>query len=142
MTYSADQKTAFVMLRAQGKSFEAIAQELGISKPTLLKWQSELFDAIKEQEFYEVQRITELYQVTRRDRLDAIAKLLGAVRTELARRADAEQLTDLPTDKLTALALVLEKRLMQDTGRELVSVRVDTTGRLLKSMDEVYIDAD
>jgi len=48
----------------------------------------------------------------------------------------------LPTDKLTALALVLEKRLMQDTGRELVSVRVDTTGRLLKSMDEVYIDAD
>jgi transposase-like protein len=142
MTYSADQKTAFVMLRAQGKSFEAIAQELGISKPTLLKWQSELFDAIKEQEFYEVQRITELYQVTRRDRLDAIAKLLGAVRTELARRADAEQLADLPTDKLTALALVLEKRLMQDTGRELVSVRVDATDRLLKSMDEVYIDAD
>jgi hypothetical protein len=64
------------------------------------------------------------------------------VRTELARRADAEQLADLPTDKLTALALVLEKRLMQDTGRELVSVRVDATDRLLKSMDEVYIDAD
>jgi len=142
MTYTADQKTAFVMLRAQGKSFDAIADELAISKPTLLKWQSELFDAIKEQEFYEVQRITELYRVTRRDRLDAIAKLLGAVRAELDRRADAEQLTDLPTDKLTALALVLEKRLMQDTGRELVSVRVDTTGRLLKSMDEVYIDAD
>ena len=142
MAYTNDQRMAFVMQRAQGKSFDKIADDLGISKPTLIKWQGEMFEQIREQEFYEVQRITELYQVTRRDRLDAIAKLLGAVRTELARRADAEQLTDLPTDKLTALALVLEKRLMQDTGRELVSVRVDTTGRLLKSMDEVYIDAD
>ncbi len=124
MTYSADQKTAFVMLRAQGKSFEAIAQELGISKPTLLKWQGELLDQIKEQEFYEVQRLTELYQVTRRERFETIAKLLGAVKAELARRADAEQLADLTLDKLTALALLLEKRLSQDTGRELVSVHV------------------
>ncbi len=140
MTYTADQKTAFVMLRAQGKSFEAIAQELGISKPTLLKWQGELLDQIKEQEFYEVQRLTELYQVTRRERFETIAKLLGAVKAELARRADAEQLADLTLDKLTALALVLEKRLSQDTGRELVSVHVKEDWSAVLGCK--YIDAD
>jgi len=131
-----------VILRGQGKSFEAIAQELGISKPTLLKWQGELFDQIKEQEFYEVQQLTEMYQVTRRERFETIAKLLGAVKTELARRADAEQLADMPTDKLTALALLLEKRLAQDTGRELVSVPADTTMRLMDRLNGVFIDAD
>jgi hypothetical protein len=131
-----------VILRGQGKSFEAIAQELGISKPTLLKWQGELFDQIKEQEFYEVQQLTEMYQVTRRERFETIAKLLGAVKVELARRADAEQLADMPTDKLTALALLLEKRLAQDTGRELVSVPADTTMRLMDRLNGVFIDAD
>ena len=131
-----------MILRGQGKSFEAIAQELGISKPTLLKWQGELFDQIKEQEFYEVQQLTEMYQVTRRERFETIAKLLGAVKTELARRADAEQLADMPTDKLTALALLLEKRLAQDTGRELVSVPADTTMRLMDRLNGVFIDAD
>lgn len=131
-----------MILRGQGKSFEAIAQELGISKPTLLKWQGELLDQIKEQEFYEVQQLTELYQVTRRERFETIAKLLGAVKAELARRADAEQLADLTLDKLTALALLLEKRLSQDTGRELVSVPADTTMRLMDRLNGVFIDAD
>jgi len=140
MTYSADQRTAFVILRGQGKSFEAIAQELGISKPTLLKWQGELLDQIKEQEFYEVQQLTELYQVTRRERFETIAKLLGAVKAELARRADAEQLADLTLDKLTALALLLEKRLSQDTGRELVSVHVREDWSAV--LGQKYIDAD
>ena len=138
MTYTNDQRMAFVMQRAQGKSFDKIADDLGISKPTLIKWQGELFAQIKEQEFYEVQAITEAYAVTRRQRFDATAKTLGAVLAELTRRVDTDQLADMATDKLVNLALVLEKRLMQDTGRELVSVHVD------KGFDMFgeYIDAD
>jgi len=138
MTHDNDQRMAFVMQRAQGKSFDKIADDLGISKPTLIKWQGELFAQIKEQEFYEVQAITEAYAVTRRQRFDATAKTLGAVLAELTRRVDTDQLADMATDKLVNLALVLEKRLMQDTGRELVSVHVD------KGFDMFgeYIDAD
>jgi len=138
MAYTNDQRMAFVMQRAQGKSFDKIADDLGISKPTLIKWQGELFAQIKEQEFYEVQAITEAYAVTRRQRFDATAKTLGAVLAELTRRVDTDQLADMATDKLVNLALVLEKRLMQDTGRELVSVHVD------KGFDMFgeYIDAD
>ena len=138
MAYTNDQRMAFVMQRAQGKSFDKIADDLGITKQTLIQWQGELFDQIKEQEFYEVQAITEAYAVTRRQRFDATAKTLHAILAEIDRRVDTDQLADMPTDKLVNLALILEKRLMQDTGRELVSVHVrdnfDVFGK--------YIDAD
>ena len=140
MAYSNEQKLQFVARRAQGLSFDKIAQELGIAKNTLLQWQGELFDQIKEQEFYEVQEITEQYRITRRDRFEANARLLGAVRDELIRRADAEILVELPTDKLVQLALLLEKRITQDTGRELVSVRVADDWSAM--LGHKYIDAD
>lgn len=139
MAYSNDQKMQFVGLRAQGLSFNKIAQDLGISKTTLLQWQGELLNQIKEQEFYEVQDITEQFRVTRRDRFEVTARLLGAVRDELARRANAEQLADMPVDKLVNLAMILEKRLNQDTGRELVSVH---TGHWSEQLDGTFIDAD
>ena len=139
MTHTNDQRMAFVMQRAQGKSFDKIADDLGISKPTLIKWQGELFAQIREQEFYEVQAITEAYAVTRRQRFDATAKTLGAVLAELTRRVDTDQLADMATDKLVNLALVLEKRLMQDTGRELVSVR---THDVFEGIEGTFIDAD
>ena len=139
MTHDNDQRMAFVMQRAQGKSFDKIADDLGISKQTLIKWQGEMFEQIREQEFYEVQAITEAYAVTRRQRFDATAKTLHAVLAELSRRVDTDQLADLPTDKLVNLALVLEKRLMQDTGRELVSVR---THDVFEGIEGTFIDAD
>mgnify|MGYP000972054652 FL=1 len=139
MTYTNDQRMAFVMQRAQGKSFDKIADDLGITKQTLIKWQGELFAQIREQEFYEIQLITEAYAVTRRQRFDATAKTLGAVLAELARRVDTDQLADMATDKLVNLALVLEKRLMQDTGRELVSVR---THDVFEGIEGTFIDAD
>ena len=139
MTVTNEQKMLFVTKRAQNMSFDKIAQELGISKNTLLKLQGELYSQIKEQEFYEVQELTEQFKVTRRDRFEVTARLLGAVRDELARRADTEQLTDLPLDKLVNLALILEKRLSQDTGRELVSIR---TGDMFEQLEGTHIDAD
>ena len=138
MAYTNDQRMAFVMQRAQGKSFDKIADDLGITKQTLIKWQGELFSQIREQEFFEVQAITEAYAVTRRQRFDATAKALHAVLAELSRRIDTDQLAELPTDKLVNLALTLEKRLMQDTGRELVSVHVNNDFDVFGE----YIDAD
>jgi len=126
------------MLRAQGKSFDTIAQELGISKQTLITWQGDLQDQVNEQTFFELQTITETYAVTRKKRFESHAKMLSAVLTELERRADTDQLTDLPTDKLVNLAMVLEKRISQDTGRELVSVHVNNNFDVFGK----YIDAD
>ena len=41
MAYTNDQRMAFVMQRAQGKSFDKIADDLGITKQTLIKCQGE-----------------------------------------------------------------------------------------------------
>jgi len=140
MSHDNDVKMAFVMQRAQGKSFAKIADDLGVSKQTLITWQGELFDQIREQEYFEIQNITETFAVTRRQRFAVTAKLLQAVLTELTRRADTEQLADMDTDKLVKLALTLETRLNQDTGRELVSVSVKEDWSSL--MNCKYIDAD
>lgn len=138
MSHDNDVKMAFVMQRAQGKSFAKIADDLGVSKQTLITWQGELFDQIREQEYFEIQNITETFAVTRRQRFAVTAKLLQAVLTELTRRADTEQLADMDTDKLVKLALTLETRLNQDTGRELVSVHVNNNFDVFGK----YIDAD
>ena len=37
MAHDNDQRMAFVMQRAQGKSFDKIADDLGITKQTLIK---------------------------------------------------------------------------------------------------------
>ncbi len=139
MSYGNDTKMAFVLQRAQGNSFDKIAEDLGVSKQTLIKWQGELFAQIREQEYYEIQNITESFEVTRRQRFGVTAKLLGAVLAELTRRADTEQLAEMTTDKLVNLALTLERRLNQDTGRELVSVR---TGDVFEGIEGTFLDAD
>lgn len=139
MSYGNDTKMAFVLQRAQGNSFDKIAEDLGVSKQTLIKWQGELFAQIREQEYYEIQNITETFEVTRRQRFGVTAKLLGAVLAELTRRADTEQLAEMTTDKLVNLALTLERRLNQDTGRELVSVR---TGDVFEGIEGTFLDAD
>ena len=57
MTYGSEEKQKFVQLRAVGMSFDRIAQETGISKPTLLKFQAELKEEIQEQQYYELENI-------------------------------------------------------------------------------------
>lgn len=142
MSFDNETKMAFVLQRAQGKSFAKIADDLGVSKQTLIKWQGDLDNQIREQEYFEIQNLTEMYAVTRRERFATTAKLLGAVLAELTRRADTEQLAEMDTGKLVNLALVLEKRISQDTGRELVNIRVDRTGKMLQEMDGEYLHAD
>lgn len=139
MSFDNDTKMAFVLQRAQGKSFAKIADDLGVSKQTLIKWQGDLDNQIREQEYFEIQNITETYAVTRRQRFGVTAKLLGAVLAELTRRADTEQLAEMDTGKLVNLALTLERRLNQDTGRELVSIR---TGRMFEDIEGTFIEAD
>ena len=50
----------FVELRAKGMSFERIAEEIKVSKPTLIKWSEELFHEVQEAQFYELEPAGEL----------------------------------------------------------------------------------
>jgi len=48
MTADIEIRQKFVELRAEGKSYDAIAKRIKVSKPTLLKWSKELKDQIEE----------------------------------------------------------------------------------------------
>mgnify|MGYP003747847311 FL=1 len=117
-----EDKQRFVELRAKGLSFERIAEELKVSKPTLIKWSEELFHEVQEAEFYELENLLENYKLMRKQRFENYCKLLSSALAELESRAAAGKLQEVPTEKLLSMAEQLEKRVQQDTQQELVSV--------------------
>jgi len=136
---SAEEKQKFVELRAQGLSFEKIAQELSVSKPTLIKWNAELYHEVQEAQFYEQESLLENYKLMRKQRFELYCKLLSAALAELESRAAAGKLQEVPTAKLLSMAEQLEKRVQQDTQRELVAVIVENQGFYLG--DKKFLEA-
>lgn len=119
-----EDKQRFVELRAKGLSFERIAEELKVSKPTLIKWSEELFHEVQEAEFYELENLLENYKLMRKQRFENYCKLLSSALAELESRAAAGKLQEVPTEKLLNMAEQLEKRIQQETKQELVSVNL------------------
>ena len=119
---SVEEKQKFVELRAKGLSFERIAEEIKVSKPTLIKWNAELYGEVQEAQFYEQENLLENYKLMRKQRFEFYCKLLSAALAELESRAAAGKLQEVPTEKLLNMAEQLEKRIQQETKQELVSV--------------------
>ncbi len=119
-----EDKQRFVELRGRGLSFEKIAEELSVSKPTLIKWNEELFHEVQEAQFYELENLLENYKLMRKERFEFYCKLLSAALAELESRAAAGKLQEVPTEKLLSMVEQLEKRVQQETKQELVSVNV------------------
>jgi hypothetical protein len=125
MTKSLEEQERFIELRAVGMSFQKISEVLGISKPTLIKWNGELLERVKEAQYLEFERLMEQYGLFRKERFEVYCKALRAALKEFQERAETGELKKVPTDKLFSLLEQLEKRLEKDTSRELLSVRVN-----------------
>jgi len=119
MTKSIEEVGKFIELRARGQSFEKISQALQVSKPTLLKWDTQYASEVGERYFFEMQSVLENYQVMRQARLEAFSSLLGAALQELKARIEPESqaLQELPVEKLLAMVLALEERLVKETQK-------------------------
>jgi len=89
-------KERFVELRAQSKSFAAIAEEIGVSKTTLIAWSREQHEQIRNLRAINDEALREKYRLTKRHELETLSRQLEAVEKELDRRV----LADVPTDKL------------------------------------------
>lgn len=110
----------FIELRAQGLSYDRIAEETGTSKPTLLKWSSQYGRELEQAQYFELQALLQQYGLMRKNRVEGVSILLQAVIEEMKKRAGNESLSRLPTDKLFALYLSLEGRLKEETeGRKI-----------------------
>src|SRR5512136_1331216 len=113
MTKTLEEVEKFIELRARGLSFDKIAQELQVSKPTLLKWERENEGKLASARGIELQVILEKYNIMRLSRSEAFSSMLASTLGELQKRG--ESLKELSTEKLLSLALILEKRVAGET---------------------------
>lgn len=119
-----EEQAKFIELRGKGMSFQKISEEMGVSKPTLIKWNGELLEQVKEAQYMEFENLVEQYGLFRKERFEVYCKALQTALIEFQERAEAGELKKVPTDKLFSLLEQLEKRLEKDTERELLSVTV------------------
>ncbi len=124
MAGNIDKQAKFIELRGKGMSFQKIADEIGVSKPTLIKWNGELLEQVKEAQYMELENLVEQYGLFRKERFEVYCKALNSALKEFQERAEKGELKNVPTDKLLNLVEQLEKRVERDTSKELLSVRV------------------
>ena len=131
-----EEQAKFIELRGKGMSFQKISEEIGVSKPTLIKWNGELLEQVKEAQYMEFENLVEQYGLFRKRRFEIYCKALNSALKEFEERAEKGELKEVPTDKLLNLLEQLEKRVEKDTSRELLSVHVRDTWKL----NEEYLE--
>ena len=92
----------FVELRAEGRSFDSIAQELNVSKSALLKWSQELEKEINNAKYYAYQRLIEQYKLTKVERANFIMQALQRVNEAIEQK-------DVKTLSIKELLMLSEK---------------------------------
>lgn len=109
---TAKDKEKFIELRAGGMSFAKISQEIGVSKPTLIKWNAEFGIEVENRRFLEVEELLDQYKIMHVARIKILGEILGRAFEELQSRDFG--LTP-PLKDLIALINHLEAKLMRDS---------------------------
>ena len=118
----------FVFLRAEGWSFARIAQELKVSKPTLINWSRQFQFEIQNQRAINVEALQEKWLSARDVRVNALGEQLRKVEAELAKR----DMSTVSTPRLFALAGALRRQIQRETGP--MEFSVSTEGMPLKEL--------
>ena len=77
-------------MRAKGNSFEKIAKEIKVSKPTLLKWDKEFRAQVIELRFLHFESLAEQYSLMKKQRIEDLGELYQKLKRELQRNNEAE----------------------------------------------------
>lgn len=107
-----DQSTRdrFIFLRAEGKSFATIAEELKISKGTCHEWEKQLQEEIAELKADRLEEMYERYFLTKQQRIDRLGSLLSRV----DRAMESADLTGADPIKLLDMRLKLASALKEE----------------------------
>lgn len=96
-----EQKTKFIRLRAEGKSYSVIADTLHISKSTCTAWEREFKNAIAELKQEQLNELYSSYYMTKEARIKKLGKTLDRINTAL----DGVDLSQIPPEKLLEFKL-------------------------------------
>lgn len=105
-----DQKEKLIELRAKGYSFNEIAKEIGLSKPTLIKWSNELQMEIANRKALEIDALQEKYFVSWKKRVEAFGEQLHRIQSELKER----DLSDIHSKELIDLQIKFLEKLKEE----------------------------
>lgn len=109
-----DQKTQqqFVELRVQGRSYARIAEELKVSKRTLVEWGRKFQFEIHNARVVEREALRERYLSSTEEQVHRLGQQLQRIEAELAKRDIAE----LSTTRLLGVAESLRRQIFRATG--------------------------
>jgi len=96
-----EQKSKFILLRAHGKSYARIAEELGVSKGTLVNWNVELEAEIAQARSVELEALQEEFFLLKEGRIRLLGEQLKTIQTEIGKR----DLSKVKAEKLLELQL-------------------------------------
>lgn len=81
----AELKNEYIQLRAEGKSYSAIAEQLHISKSTCTQWERELAKQIDELKRAKLEELCESYEIAKEARIKQLGDTLGKINEALAK---------------------------------------------------------
>ena len=105
-------KEELIRLRAEGLSFSKIADQLGVSRPTLIKWSGELQSQISAARYAQLEALAEQYGLLKEARIKAFGQLLEKLMAELKQRVLAE----IPTYHLLKMVLEVSSRVKEEVS--------------------------
>jgi len=123
-------KEKFIELRAQGWSFDKIANELGKAKQTLIDWSRELQDEIANRRALELDALYEKYYLYKENRIQVYGELLKRIKDEI----EGRDLTDVPTDKLLDLFIKYADKVKEEV--------IEPKFKTAKEIDEERAEAE
>jgi len=109
-----DQETIarFIFMRSQGWSFNRIAVELNVSKPTLIKWSRQHQFEIANLRATETEALAERIFRQKHERWEALARQLKRLEDEIEKR----DLDEIPASRLHAIAAALRAEINREMG--------------------------
>jgi transposase len=96
-----ERKSRFIPLRAKGYSYSRIAKDIGVSKGTLVNWNTELEAEVAQARSVELEALQEEFFLLKEGRIRLLGEQLKAIQTEIGKR----DLSKVKTDKLMELQL-------------------------------------
>lgn len=105
-----EQKDRFIIMRAEGKSYSAIAKELNISKSTCIEWERKLQEQIAERKAEQLELLYNSYFMTKEARI----KKLGETLAEIDRALERADFNKMPSDRLLDYKLKYTQALKEE----------------------------
>ncbi len=110
--HTADKHDRFIQLRVEGRSFDRIAKELQVTKPTLIEWSRKHQHEIANLLAIHKEQLLHEHLATLESRLDQLGTQLQAAEAEFAKR----DLTTLTTAQLAHYIASLKRQMRYEAG--------------------------